>query len=979
MFDSFLNLSEIDPDDNHFEIFDRNVSSPYLTISEYNSHEMHQNSSLIFYNFNIRSFNANSVSFLSTFESVSRLPQVLVLSETWFRDVGEDLEGYYGYHTIRNASNRAGGVSVYVKSNISSKILQNLSFCNTTIEICTVEIKQHGLNIFVLGIYRPHSDSIENFSDSLRDILENDTLRNKHLVILGDININLLNENSSTNYFINFMRSHYLIPIIQNPTRFQTSNQNGAPATLLDHIWTNKQPASYSCGIILCDISDHLPAFFSLPIDVRRKSTEKRKITFRLVNDESKMCFVEKVSNIDWSPIIDNNDVDFSMKYFISQLNSKYCESFAKKTKLSTKKRTFNPWMNENILKLINFKSEYYRLLRIGVVSNSENNLFKNKVNSIVKKAKKNYHKELFEKCRSNLRKTWSNINKIISPNSCKIEIDKINVNGTDITDKIEIANNFNNYFSNVASTLVNNIPHSTLDPISLIPFCTSSLVLNPVTYSECQTVIQNLKLTKTNEDELPVYLFKIISPIIVPVLTKLLNNCFTLGTFPKCLKKGTIIPIHKKGDFSKIENFRPITLLPYLSKILEKLLYTRLYDFLTCTNFFSKQQFGFLKNKSTADAILSFTEYQYEVLNEKEFSVNIFVDFAKAFDTVDHSILLRKLDKYGVRGIPHKLFKSYLSDRSQLVMINSHYSSESKIKIGIPQGSVMGCLLFLIYINDLPAYLNNCHTVLFADDTNLSFRGSSLPSTIAHSNAELQKFYDWTVSNKLTINYEKTFYMIISTRNVSYVGNVLINGKVIESTGTHRFLGVIIDKNLKFDAHISEISNKIAKSIGILYKLSNYLPFSTMKALYFSFIHSYLSYANVVWGGTYATHLLPLFRLQKKSIRIINKVGYRHSTQNLFLENRILKLEDIHTHILACYAFKNFSIFESDSIGRYLTRNSSNLIPAFQRLNICQHSIFFKCPHTWNTLPDDLKSITEYDLFNVQTKMNLIYSYSDQ
>ena len=471
-------------------------------------------------------------------------------------------------------------------------------------------------------------------------------------------------------------------------------------------------------------------------------------------------------------------------------------------------------------------------------------------------------------------------------------------------------------------------------------------------------------------------YLFKIIGPIISPVLSKLINRCFIEGVFPKCLKNGVIIPIHKKGDTSNVENFRPITLLPYLSKILEKLVYNRLYNFLTWNNFFTEQQFGFLKNKSTADAILSFTEYQYKVLNDKEFSVNIFVDFAKAFDTVDHAILIKKLERCGVRGLPLKLLTSYLSERSQLVRIKSKFSSEAIVRIGIPQGSVLGCLLFLVFINDLPKYLSNCHTVLFADDTNLCFRGQSLSSTISLCNSELQKFYDWTVANRLTVNYEKTFYMIISTRNVSNNDDILINRNPISSTDTHKFLGVIIDKNLKFDTHISEISNKISKSIGILYKLSSYLPTSTLKTLYFSLIHSYLSYANIVWGGTYATHLLPLFRLQKKSIRIVNKVGYLHTTQNLFYENEILKLEEIHSYTLACYAFKNISIFESGAGGRYDTRNSNNLTPVYQRLNVSQRSVFYQCPSVWNGLSEETKTITELHLFKIRMKQILIDTY---
>ena len=178
-----------------------------------------------------------------------------------------------------------------------------------------------------------------------------------------------------------------------------------------------------------------------------------------------------------------------------------------------------------------------------------------------------------------------------------------------------------------------------------------------------------------------------------MPVLTRLINKSFCSGVFPDCLKKATIIPLYKKGDKFKMENYRPISLLPYLSKIFEKCLYARIYNFFTTYDLFSHKQFGFLHNKSATDALLSFTEYQYSVLNSKDFSINIFVDFVKAFDLVQHDILLRKFYRYGVRGLPHELISSYLSDRKQIVKNGDYFSSECAVRAGVPQGSVLGPL----------------------------------------------------------------------------------------------------------------------------------------------------------------------------------------------------------------------------------------------------------------------------------------------
>ena len=354
-----------------------------------------------------------------------------------------------------------------------------------------------------------------------------------------------------------------------------------------------------------------------------------------------------------------------------------------------------------------------------------------------------------------------------------------------------------------------------------------------------------------------------------------------------------------------------------------------------------------------------------------------MFIDFAKAFDSIDHRILLKKLEKYGIRGLPLQLITSYLTDRKQTVRIGSSISSECIINRGVPQGSVLGPLYFLIFVNDMPRYLSNSYSILFADDCTLCYRGQSLNSTIELCNSELKKLHDWTISNKLTINFDKTYFMIVTNRNVSQFNQVMINGIAIERTYTHKFLGVNIDSGLKFNAHIAEISSKISKSCGVLYRMSNYLPSATLRSLYFSFIHSYLEYSNIVWGGTFDSYLLPLFRLQKKSIRNVCKAGYLDHTQPLFLEKKILKLQDIHKYNLACYVFRNFSVFQSNP-SNYATRNSSNLSSTFQRLFICQRSTSYLGPHIWNGLPDEVKNNTEYKKFKREVKIYLLSSYGD-
>ena len=310
-----------------------------------------------------------------------------------------------------------------------------------------------------------------------------------------------------------------------------------------------------------------------------------------------------------------------------------------------------------------------------------------------------------------------------------------------------------------------------------------------------------------------------------------------------------------------------------------------------------TSSQFGFRPGISTADAISSLSEFLYDSLNNRFSTITVFVDFRRAFDTVNIEILLRKLYSYGIRGISHKLFSSYLANRSHFTLVNGASSSVRSSRIGVPQGSVLGPLLFLIYINDLPNVSKVSNTVLFADDTTLSFKNANINELFKICNIEMANFSKWAVANRLSINTEKTFYCVVSNRNLNYNSypNVLLDGQNIDRVEKLRFLGVIFDDQLKFNHHIDFISKKVSKSTGILNRIKNHVPHSILKLLYSSLIYSHFSYCNLIWGGTFSSHIQRLVLLQKKSIRIINNSNYLAHTNELFIKNSLLKMADIN------------------------------------------------------------------------------------
>ena len=366
------------------------------------------------------------------------------------------------------------------------------------------------------------------------------------------------------------------------------------------------------------------------------------------------------------------------------------------------------------------------------------------------------------------------------------------------------------------------------------------------------------------------------------------------------------ITPIYKKGNPQLPTNYRPIASLHYISKIFERALYNRLISYLNNQNLLSNQQYGFLSGISTHDAVINLLEFVYNSLDKKHHNINIFIDLSKAFDTVNHEILLYKLTCFGIRGTPHDLLKSYFHNRKQVVRIKNVTSSSKTINIGVPQGSILGPLLFLMYINDLPNVSNLLHTVLFAVDTTLTYSHKDNNELVQTVNSELDKIKDWTLRNRLTMNVDKTNLLICTNKKIpNEPCSIMIDNDIIHPSNTTKFLGVTLDNKLNFSAHISLVLNKIAKNTGILYRIKDNLPIKARLNFYYALIYPYITYNIIVWGSTYSTHLSNLVIQQKKTIRTIADANYLDHTTPLFHRFKLLKIKDIYSYFTAIYMFK--------------------------------------------------------------------------
>ena len=394
------------------------------------------------------------------------------------------------------------------------------------------------------------------------------------------------------------------------------------------------------------------------------------------------------------------------------------------------------------------------------------------------------------------------------------------------IYDQRKIAEEFNTFFTNIGPKLASKItpvPEHFQDYIIKSNFDFDN---NELSFKEFDTAFKSLKRNKASGiDDINTNVVIDVYNEIKQLLFKICQNSVKEGTFPDPLKIAKVSPIFKTGDAATLGNYRPISVLPVFSKLLERIMYNRVYSYFKTNNLFYTKRFGFQKNTSTEHAILQLVNEITENFSHNEFTLGVFIDLSKAFDTVDHDILLKKLEYYGTKGNAKKWFESYLQNRKQCIIYNgNNITSFCTITCGVPQGSILGPLLFLIYVNDFFQASTEMSAVMFADDTNLFMSDKNIINLYTKMNIELEKVSAWFKANKLSLNVSKTkyslFHQTVKKKNIpTNLPFLQINNINIERNTITKFLGVLIDENLNWKAQLANIESKISKSVGILYK----------------------------------------------------------------------------------------------------------------------------------------------------------------
>uniref|UniRef100_A0A3Q2ZQH6 Reverse transcriptase domain-containing protein n=1 Tax=Kryptolebias marmoratus TaxID=37003 RepID=A0A3Q2ZQH6_KRYMA len=651
-----------------------------------------------------------------------------------------------------------------------------------------------------------------------------------------------------------------------------------------------------------------------------------------------------------------------------------------------TKRDVDKPWMTKGLRNACKKKNNLYSCFLKLRTKESEDKYkkYKNKLVWIIRKHKKEYYSDLLDKSKSDMKATWQIMNSVLK-NKAKSGISQYFVkDDNEIYDQHEIVNEFNNYFVNVGPSLAAKIP--IVKTVShTVMGCTESIFLDGTDKEEIMNIVKNFA-NKRSKDwvDMDMMFVKEIMGCVIEPFTYICNLSFSTGIFPDNMKTAKVIPLYKSGEKCMFTNYRPISLLPQFSKILEKLFVTRLDQFIDKQNILNNNQYGFRANKSTSMALMDLIEQITTAVDQKQCCVSIYVDLKKAFDTIDHNILLEKLNKYGIRGPVLQWVSSYLSNRKQFVQINDIRSELCGITCGVPQGSVLGPKLFILYVNDLVNVSGLLKCVLFADDTTFICLGEDIEQMLEMMQTEFVKIQTWFKVNKLSLNIDKTNYMIFSNKKRTVNGTFKVDGIEICRVSEVKFLGVIIDEKLTWRAHIDYLRTKISRSIAVLHKVKDIFNDKALFILYNAIIVPHLIYCIEVWGNACKTITNPIFILQKRAVRIITRKHYYHPSNILFQELGLLKFYELVDYYVLQIMYKahknilpmNIQLNFVKRISNYNLKGLEIFIKPKIRTNLKDKCTSVRGVRLWNGLDYDYKNAGSINSFKRMIKVHLLKNY---
>lgn len=905
---------------------------------------------------NIRSLNRNFNSFLLVLNRLNVDFDAIILTECWLENspTVPHIQGYNSFHTT-NHVNKAGGVVVYVLNIWSPLVHEPLIDDADCIFLSIPKV------INIMGVYRsPSFKSTDNFINSLQRIIT--TLKIKPCTIFtGDMNININNATSNdVSTYLCTLAELGLKPAVNLPTR---------GGSCIDHVF---YAGEVDVETIICSstITDHNLIITGMSGSIVKPVPRPRyrlRIDYNSISDE--------LNNIDWSSLNNVSNVNEQVDIFIGVVKG-VLDKNSQSMRLSRSRIILKPWMTQGLLKCSLVKDKLHQETKKYPLNDIKSIIYtryRNFYTTLIRKVRIQYQSNLLEKHKDNPRELWNTINDITHR---KATTKSHNLELTTIKScPNESVNICNDFFASVGESFANKIllglDTTQIELAHKIDTCnspSSSFFFEPTDSDEINSIILSLKSnTAPGLDGLSVQYIKTIKDHVTSPLAAIINNSLTTGTVPDAWKSAAVVPIHKGGETNSPNNFRPISLLPVFSKILERVVNKRLVRYLESNNILSPNQFGFRSKRSTEDAVKLLTHNIVHNLDNGRACIGVFLDLAKAFDTVSIPILLRRLESIGVRGIALDWFQSYLTGRQQCLKVDSWVSSSRGLSFGVPQGSVLGPTLFLIYLNNLASLtLRNAEIICYADDTAIIFHEANWSECFRSAEYGMSKVFEWLSDNLLTLNTAKTKYVCfhktaissplvttdikIHERTCNNPPNVnSCNCNFIQRTHTIKYLGVNIDEKLTFSDHTAALSARVRKLIYVMKQIRDVANPDLAKYIYIALCQSIVTYCINTWGGVAASHLISLERAQRSVLKVMLKKPLRYSTALIYNETNLLSIRRLYIKAAICLTHKQ--ILKSESYNKLLTNRIFRIPVPTANTSFAQRFSNFLFPFLYNKI----------------------------
>ena len=898
----------------------------------------------------------------------------------------------YTFQRADRGTGTRGGCGIFIsKACDFSPVTINTNL--DSIEAKWIKIKSSKL--YVCGFYRSKGFcKLDNFLDYMVECMNK--LKGKKVIWIGDINVDQNNINDSDYRKLDStLKSFNMVQTIQGYTRIAKRGNHFTYSTI-DVIFTNCYSDFESSSVLIEKPGDHYAIKCELSFKVE-KPQKYAKLSFHNYSNNNIKAFQTYLANTDLACILNNGNIDEAAKILDEKINGQHDHFFPLKTAKQHPKFIYKPSLDSlNAIKLKKKLHKKFKAKIKKVIESNCNNCgicnkcinannaweeYKNQRNLTTKITKSNKKDNLIndlkaKSSRNDLRGTWKSIKLAANLPTKSNNLNLVNTENLN-------AESLNDHFCKIGSELRRSIPLYT--GISYRDFMIGQHQCNmsyfePVSSDDIDSYIKSLSSNKAITDHIPLKVFKAISPILLHCITHVVNLSLSSGKMPDIFKVANVTPIHKGDDPSDANNYRPISILPIVSKCIEHCVNEQLTNYFESNNILTDNQFGFRKNHSTTYLTLDLFDKIFNSKSKKNTPAIIFLDIKKAFDTVDHDILIDKLKFYGIDGTVILWLKSYLSGRRQCTKFSGKKSTYLDIICGVPQGSLLGPLLFSIYINDMVNACNLSEPYLFADDGALFFDNICRKSYLS-IRIEMLTIIKWLSVNRLSLNIDKTKILIFDNSNFSVKINIGLGNKYyIKECKSYKYLGLIVDCNLRFDLHVDYIKKKIQKRIGAMYRGSSLLPIKYRKMFANALMLPHFDYLDTIYGRASRSKLHELDILYKKVAKIALGVEKTESSINVYRDMKWLPLHLRRQVHLSTYMFK---IIKNQSPSNFInkfkyisggSRNGSNC-NLYTPKSPSLKNFYYLGAKAWNILPSHLRNMEDPKVFGNKYKSILLES----